>query len=230
MKTKILTLVLALTSTLTYAAPSAFEVMQAVDNRYIGDTRTQSGVLTLIDKNKNQKTRELVEVSRKINADDQSVTQVISPAELTGTSFLSYNYDDVQSQDESWIYLPQLAKVKRLAVSDRKGYFLGSDFTYNDLAGMEISLFDYQFDTKRSSEKEWVIDAYPSKTDTQKAIDETGYTRVTYWVDKDKKLVTKAQFWLEDGDRVKYFRASNIVQKDGIWTPLKLQMILTRNR
>lgn len=229
-KTVLSIIIIFLSNTAWSDSRSAFEIMQAVKDRYMGETSKQKGVLTLIDKKNKKKKRTIIELSRKQGEDDQSITQVVHPADLRGASFLSYDYDDPIQQDETWMYLPQIGKTKRLANSERKGYFLGSDFTYNDLSGIEVSLFDYKFLTEESNDELWVINALPAKMFPEKAIDETGYIKAKYWVDKKRILITKAQYWLEEGDRVKYFRASNIVKKNGIWTPMKVQMILTHNQ
>jgi hypothetical protein len=35
--------------------------------------------------------------------------------------------------DDRWLYLPATRKVRRIPASDRGDYFLGTDFTYEDI-------------------------------------------------------------------------------------------------
>lgn len=207
---------------------SAGQVMVDVDERYEGDTRRQTGVLTLIDKEGNRRVREFREFSKKYGEDEKRISFVISPPEVEGTAFMSYEWKDRDREDEAWLYLPQLRKVKRLASTDKSSYFLGSDFTYADFIGLEVEDFDYRFADEESGESEWVIIATPREDITRKVIDETGYKKVKYWVDRRKLIITKAQYWLNEGHRVKYYSASEIEEIDGIWTVQRMQMVMTQ--
>lgn len=211
-------------------AMTADAVMKAVDKRYEGDTRRQEGALTLIDKNNAKRVRRFTEFAKKYGDDEKVISHVISPPEVSGTGFLSYEWDDRKREDESWLYLPQLRKVKRLASTDKSGYFLGSDFTYSDLVGLEVDDFDYVFDTGEDAQVKdaWVILATPKPDIVERVIDETNYTKVKYWVDKEKLIIVKAQYWMKEGHRVKYYAASNIEKVSGIWTVHKMQMVMTQ--
>jgi len=207
---------------------TAEEVMIRVDERYTGDTRRQSGKLILIDKNKNQRKREFIEYSKSYGRDDKTISYVVSPAEVRGTSFMSYEWKERGRDDETWLYLPQLKKVKRMATTDNAGYFLGSDFTYGDFIGLEVENFDYEFASEEHSNDHWVVVATPKKDIEKSVIEEYGYKRVKYWVDKNKFINMKAQYWLNEGKKVKYMTASDLKETDGIWTVQKLQMVLTQ--
>lgn len=210
---------------------TADEVMIAVDNRYDGESSKQKGVLTLIDKKKNKRIRTTVNWMKKYGEDEKTITQVISPPELSGTTILAYEWDIKTMDDETWLYLPKLRKVKRLATTDKSSYFLGSDFTYSDLSGIDVEDFSYKFSAENNDmEKkgQWVLIAKPRKDIYQKVVDETGYIKMKYWVDKSKLLIVKAQYWLKDGHKIKYYTASNIEKIDEVWVVRKSQMILTQ--
>lgn len=211
---------------------TAQEVMDAVDARYEGDTRKQIGTLTLIDKDKNKRFREVAEWMKKYGLDEKTFTRVLSPSEVGGTTILSYEWDDRTKDDETWLYLPELRKVKRLAVTDKSSYFLGSDFTYSDLTGIEIKDFNYQF--SEDNEKEltnglWVVMAEPRTEIADKVVDETGYVKIKYWIDQEKKMIVKAKYWLKEDGKIKYYSASDIQKYDAVWVAKKAQMVLTQN-
>jgi hypothetical protein len=207
---------------------SAYEVMLLVDNRYEGSTQKREGSMVLIDKKKRKRIKTFVEFLKKYGDDEKSISYILSPSEVRNTAFLSYEWKDRNRSDESWLYLPQLKKVKRLASNDKSSYFLGSDFTYADLIGLEVEDFDYEFVNNEDDNEYWVIMANPKMKIREKVVDETGYKRVKYWVSKEKKLIEKAQYWLDEGDKVKYFSASEIKKIDDIWTIKKRQMVLTQ--
>ncbi len=211
------------------AKPSAKSLMVAVDKRYEGKTRKQNGIMVLIDKNKNKRIREFKEIVKHYGEDKKSITQVMSPPEVRGTTFLSYDWDKRDREDESWLYLPQLRKTKRLATTDKSGYFLGSDFTYGDLIGLEVEDFNYAYvDDDKAIGAIRSLTAIPRQDIRNKVIDETGYIKIKYWVDKEKKMIIKAQYWLDEGRKVKYLSVSDIGKVKNIWTAFKMQMITTQ--
>jgi len=55
-----------------------------------------------------------------------------SPADVKNTSFMNYSYID-DRDDDQWLYLPALKKVKRISGGSKDDYFMGSDFTYEDM-------------------------------------------------------------------------------------------------
>ena len=56
---------------------------------------------------------------------------------------MSYNWESSSKEDDSWLYLPALQKVNRIASADRSGSFMGSDFTFSDIDGFELEDFTY---------------------------------------------------------------------------------------
>jgi hypothetical protein len=122
-----------------------------------------------------------------------------------------------------------MQKTQRVAASDESGWFMGSDFSYADINGLDYEDFNYEL-IKESEEVDgidcWVIKSTP-KNDT--VIDETGYTESTTWVRKDNYIQVKAIINMKKGKRVKYFAAKDIVEIQGIWTAKTLQMVTTRN-
>lgn len=208
--------------------PTAREVMLLVDERDTGESRRQSGRLTLIDEKRKERLRDISQVARRFDNHEKVMTQVTNPAEVKGTTILSYDWDAQGRDDETWLYLPKLSRVKRLASTDQSSYWLGSDFTYADLSGLEVDDFSYEFASIREEDGTWVIDAAPESERRREVESETGYQKIRYWIDQEKNLVSKAKYWLSDGQLVKYFSASDIRQQDGVWVVGKSQMVLTR--
>ena len=212
------------------ASITAEKVMQDVDDRDRGQTRQMTGTLSLLDKNGGTRVRNFQETAKKYGRDEKSISIVTYPAEVKGTSIMAYNWKDKTKDDDTWLYLPQLKKVKRRASTDKSGYFLGSDFTYSDFVGLEVSDFKYSFDSEnnKADGKEWVIIAEPADDIAQKVKDETGYKKIKYWVDKTSLLIVKAIYWLEEGNKIKYSSSSEIEKVEDIWTVKKMQMVMTQ--
>lgn len=58
---------------------------------------------------------------------------------------------------------------------------------------------------------------------------ETGYRKSHLWVIKDSFIQVQGKIWLNRGNSIKYFSASDLKLINDIWTPMRLQMITTRN-
>jgi len=227
-KLLIFTAALNFTAT-TSAAESAAEIMLKVDQRYTGDTSSSEASLILIDKRDRQRVRELTMYTSENEEVEKSIIFFRSPSDVANTSYLSFDWKDDSKEDDSWLYLPALKKVRRVAASDESGAFMGSDFSYADINGMDYGDFEY------SMEKEsdlvdghdcWVIKSVAKNDDV---VDETGYTESLSWVRKDAYLTVKSIIQEKRGKRTKYFAASDIEKIEGIWTVHTLQMVTTRN-
>lgn len=205
--------------------PTAEDVMRAVDERYTGLSRRVEGVLSLVDRDGSKRLRSFVEHAKKYGRDEKSASLIISPPEVRGTAFMSYEWKDQGRDDETWLYLPQIKKVKRLATTDKSGYFLGSDFTYADFVGLEVEDYVYEFVPDNAN---WVIMAEPRSEIRRAVISETGYEKIKYWVDKERLIVMKAQYWLSEGKKIKYLTVDDLKEIEGIWTVHTMEMVLTQ--
>lgn len=214
------------------AEMSAREVMEAVDQLADGDTRTGQYTMVLIDRRERQRSRELTILSKDYGQDTRTLSTFNSPADIRGTAYLNYDWDDAERDDDSWLYLPAMQRVRRIASSDTSDSFLGSDFTYADINGLEIDWYDYRFINESETVDGvecWVIEATPRADMKEKAEQATGYSRLQAWISKDNFVQMRAQAWELRGNRVKYFTASDIRQIDGIWTIHRQQAVTTRN-
>ena len=47
--------------------------------------------------------------------------------------------------DDQWLYLPALKRVKRISSSNKAGSFMGSEFAYEDMTSQEIEKYSYRW-------------------------------------------------------------------------------------
>jgi hypothetical protein len=70
----------------------------------------------------------------------------LAPKSVKEVTFLSHDRLDPTQSDDRWLFLPATRKVRRIPASDRGDYFLGTDFTYEDIQSeFKLSLSDYNF-------------------------------------------------------------------------------------
>lgn len=207
----------------------AYSIMKKVDERDEGQTRSSQATLILLDKQDRQRVREISILAFEKDDVEKNLMVFRSPSDVAGTSYMSWDWVDEEKEDDSWLYMPALKKIRRVASSDESGSFMGSDFSYADINGLELNDFEYKIE-KESEEVDghdcWVINTLPKH---KEAIDETGYTSATSWVRKDAFMIVKGIINVKKGKRVKYFSVKDIEKIDGIWTAHTLQMITTKN-
>jgi hypothetical protein len=67
------------------------------------------------------------------------------PYDVRGQRFLVYRYDDPRRQDDAWGFLPQLRKVRRLAITERDDHIGGTEMTLDDFTGFSGRVLDHQW-------------------------------------------------------------------------------------
>ena len=62
-----------------------------------------------------RRTRKIRSYRMDKGEDEQSIMFFMEPADVKDTGFLTYDYDDIDRDDDQWLYLPALKKSKRIA-------------------------------------------------------------------------------------------------------------------
>jgi hypothetical protein len=206
-----------------FAAMSAREIMQAVDDRDDGDNRVSDMKMVLIDKNGDTRVRTIRSFEKDKGEDKQRIMFFLSPADVKDTAFLTYDYDAYEQDDDQWLFLPALRKTKRIASSDKSGSFMGSDFNYSDMTRKNLDAYDFKIlkeDEVRGA-RVWLIEALPK---SREEIEESGYTKSIAFVRQDNFVVVRAVHWVNEGNKLKYLDVGRLEQIDGVWTVLEMSM------
>lgn len=210
--------------------PTAFEVVDKMDNREDGDTMTSDTLMILINKKNQKRIRNIKTIRKDYDQATKGIIFFLSPADVRNTAYMSYDWDELEKEDDSWLYLPALQRVKRVAAGDRSGAFMGSDFSYSDINGIEISYWHYTFakeNEKLDKIDTWVIQGQPKPEFKEKVLEETGYLKSLLWIRKDNYMLVKGKYWVKQGRKIKYLKAEDIKSIDGIETAHTLTMVTT---
>jgi hypothetical protein len=209
-----------------------YDVMRQVEDRDSGESSVGDYTMVLIDRRDRQRVRNLRIFSKDFGEDNKALSLFESPADIRGTAYLNFDWDNQDRDDDSWLYLPALQRVKRIASSDTSDSFLGSDFTYADINGYELDWYDYTFINESETVDDlevWVVEAVPKPEFKDKAEDATGYSKMQSWIRKDNFVQIRGQVWELKGNKIKYFNSTEIELIDNIWTTKRLQVVTTRN-
>jgi len=131
------------------------------------------------------------------NMDDQDQEQRFyvyfhQPADESGTVFMVWKY--VGKDDDRWLYLPALGHVKRIAASDERTSFVGSDFFYEDVSGRNPEEDDHEL--IKTDDTYYVVKSTP-KPDNKAKVEFDSYTS---YIHKATFLPVSMQF--EQGGKV----------------------------
>ena len=205
------------------------EVMERVDARDDGDNMTAEQEMTLIDKKGYERIRRMKAYSKDKERDTLRLMFFVPPADVKGTGFLTYDYYSGEKDDDQWLYLPELKKIKRIAASDKSSAFMGSDFSYADMTKRVLDEWKYKLlkETEVRDKKCWLIEALPVNKTIE---DRYGYTKSVVFVRQDIYMVVRAVHWVKDGRKLKYFDMRRIEEIDGILIGTELNMKIMKNR
>ena len=145
--------------------------------------------MVLSDKHGNSTTREIRNRTLEVDKEgDKSLVIFDSPGDVRGTAFLSHTKKT--GSDDQWLYLPALKRVKRIASSNKAGPFMGSEFSYEDIASQEIEKYTYNYvrDEECGALDCFVVEFFP--TDKK-----SGYSFQLAWIDKSEYRFQKIEFY-----------------------------------
>ena len=218
-----LTLGLSLVTTHALADDAkARAIMEKVDARDDGKTLEQDMSMILIDKHGKKRNRNLHTYSKDFGVDTHQIMFFKSPADVKNTSFLTYDYDAASKDDDQWLYLPALKKVKRIPSSDKSSSFMGSDFSYFDMTDRDLEDYNFKLlkETKVRGHDAWMIEATPRN---KKVTKESGYTKTIGIVRKDNYVLVRAINFMRNGKK-KYLDMQRLHKQGGVWLPDVLTM------
>jgi len=177
---------------------TGLDVIKNVYNRPTGNDMAGNLIMTIENSRGNQRVREIKQFVKSVKSGEKKIMFFLSPADVKNTSFMTWSYDEKGKSDDQWIYLPALKKVKRISSDSKGDYFMGSDFTYDDL-GDRHPMDDTHTILREevvNGEETIVIESVPKD-------EEYMYSRTVTWVIKDTWIGLKKEFYDEDDELLK---------------------------
>jgi outer membrane lipoprotein-sorting protein len=151
---------------------------------------------------------------------DKSLMIFDEPRDVRGTVLLTFAHK-AAVDDDHWLFLPSIKRVKRIAGNNKSGPFMGSEFAFEDLGIQEIEKFTYKYirDDTFGGHQAFVIERYPLERNS-------GYTRQVMWIDKLEYRQLKIEYYDRKNSLLKTLVFSDYRKYlDRYWRPLKLEMV-----
>jgi outer membrane lipoprotein-sorting protein len=128
-----------------------------------------------------------------------------APPDVERTVFMVYKH--LHADDDRWLYLPALDLVKRIAATDKRTSFVGSDFFYEDVSGRSIDLDEHEL-------IETTNDYYVLKH-TPKDPDSVEFSYYEMYVHKASFIPVQTTYYDKAGEKYRIYRALKVETIDG---------------
>ena len=204
------------------------DLIQIMEKNFVVSKVSDSvanATFTLINKTGQERVRKTFGTTKleENGIDNMRMTRFLSPPDVKGTVSLLIEHTD--KDDDIWIYLPALKKVRRLVSNNKKDSFVGTDFSYADVIGYKVGEWNYKLLKEELVEGQpcYVIEALP-KSDAVKT--SNGYSKRIGWLRKDNLMTVKMDFWDEAGQLLKTSTFTDIQLVDktrGKWQAMRLE-------
>ena len=188
------------------------EIVKRAYNLPSGDDQTSQLTMTLINKSGQTRVRKIQQYTKDFGDVEKSIMFFLSPADVKNTSFMNWSYDDENKADDQWIYLPALKKVKRISSDSKSDYFMGSDFTYDDLGDRKL---DADVHTLLREETVDGIECYVVESVSKD--EDYMYSKTITWIRKSNFVGLKKEFYDEDGELLKVLHIKEVKRISGYW-------------
>ena len=220
MKKLMLLLGLSITvmSSFQIKAQDAKQIAYKVYNRKSPKDGESDMTMTLINKKGSERIRNIHQYFIDLPGVEKQILFFVSPADIKNTSFMNWSYDDASKDDDQWLYLPALKKVKRISSSSKDNEFMGSDFTYEDMEKRSPERDNHKLikNDTYNGEEVWVVEATP--------IEEEQYSKRVVWISKEKETPLQVDFYDEDGELLKTLKITEIKKVGEYWIVVRQEM------
>ena len=209
--------------------PTPDWVARQIEQRDTGKDSRGEMRMRLFDRQGRVRERAMTLLARRRPAGDQTLVRFTYPNDIKNTGFLVWEHPG--TDDERFLYLPALGRVRRIAGAEKQESFVGSDLSYEDIGGRDIAEYTYAFADQNatwtapdgSKHAAWSLESRAKDRNAD-------YPRTVSLVRKDNFVIVHADIYNARNERVKVFEVKRLEPVDGIWTVLSLAVANERDR
>jgi len=171
--------------------------------------------MTITDKKGQARLREFIILRKDIKdgGDQKYYVYFLKPADVRKMVFMVHKHADINKDDDRWLYLPGLDLVKRIAASDKRTSFVGSDFLYEDVSGR--SLEEDVHELIETTDEYYVVKNVPKEPDTV----EFSYFNVS--IDRENFVPMKMEFYDKKSNLYRVIKSQKVETFQGFPTVVK---------
>jgi outer membrane lipoprotein-sorting protein len=178
---------------------------------YQGDDGKAFAKMTITDKQGRIRNREFNILRKDIedNGRQKYYVYFYKPEDVRDMAYMVHKYLD--KDDDRWLYLPALDLVKRIAASDKRSSFVGSNFVYEDVSGRGVTQDIHELISETDSS--YLVKNVPKD---KNSVD------FSYWtvsIDKKTFLPLKAEYYDDKGEMYRMLEILKSEDIQGFPTP-----------
>jgi hypothetical protein len=206
-------------------------VARQIENRDTGRDSRAEMRMRLFDRQGRVRERSMTLATMKgtNGKGDRTLVRFTYPNDIKNTSFLVWEHP--AADDERFLFLPALGRVRRIAGEEKQESFVGSDLSYEDIGGRDIADYTYAFADANATWTAADGSKQPAWSLESRAKDKNAdYPRTVSLVLKDRFVIVHADVFNARNERVKVFDVRKLERIDNIWTTLSIAVVNERDR
>ena len=153
-------------------------------------------------------------LSDKVTGKQKMYVYFRRPADVNKMVFLVWK--DPTADDDRWLYLPALDLVKRIAASDNRTSFVGSDFFYEDVSGRSPELDHHEL--VNTSKTYYVI------RNTPKDPSSVEFDHFDIWIHRKSFVPIRTEYFDSSGERIRLYEVLEVKAIDSYQTIIRSRM------
>ena len=169
--------------------------------------------LTIVNRRGNERVRKMAMVTKLVDQGrtEKTLMRFLAPADVKGTGFLTYDYED--KDDDMWLFMPALRKSRRIVSDEKSKSFMGSEFSYADMAPPTLNDFNFENLGEEAVDGVpcWKIQMVP-KSDG--IASDNGFSKRVSLIGKEDFMVRKSVYYDLDGKLEKELTVFDIKEVD----------------
>jgi hypothetical protein len=206
-------------------AETADWIARQVDQRDTGKDSRFEMAMTLFDRQERTRERRLTVTTLRAagTRGDRVLVRFEAPNDIKGTGLLVWEHPT--AEDERFLYLPALGRVRRIAGSEKQESFVGSDLSYEDIGGRELDDYRYAIVERNATWQNPSGESFAAWRLESTSVDpQAVYPRIVSVVRKDNFVVVAADIFNRRNEREKRYDMRDLRQVDGVWTAMAVSM------
>lgn len=227
-KTIFILAVIILSGAGTIKAQDAKQIAEKATQVISSDAMEMTSTLKIYDNKGNVRTRQVSNSTKKFGDITKTIIKFLSPADVKGTGMLIYDYEN--KDDDMWVYLPSLKKIRRIVSSEKSNSFMGSEFSNSDMSKPNMSEYNYKLlGTETIDGKTcYKIEATCKTKDIEAA---EKFSRKLSYIEKDNWLTYKVEYYDKENKLIKTLSMSNYKKlSNGKYMAYKMTVLNHKNQ
>ena len=205
---------------------TAEEVARLAQDRDTGQDSQAEMRMRLYDRQGRVRERTMTFLTRHEtgNTKDRILVRFTYPNDIRNTALLVWEHPD--AEDERFLFLPALGRVRRITGAEKQESFVGSDLSYEDIGGRNVADYTYQFVEEDAT---WVAPdgaSHPAwRIEAVGKDQKMNYPRSVSTILKEQLVLVHADIYNHRDEQAKIFEVTRLDQISGIWTVTALVMV-----